>query len=75
MVCDGFTEEQAMSKKKTKKAGKKAPAAPLPKVEEADTTTVVTENQSVESDLPAVARRSIEAGNENASSDVERPDE
>jgi hypothetical protein len=64
-----------MSKKKARKAVKKATAAPPPKVEEGDTTIVAPVSQSIESDVPAVPRRSIEADNESLASDVERPDE
>jgi hypothetical protein len=64
-----------MSRKKARKAAKKATAAPPPIVEEGETTTAAPVSQSIESDVPAVARRSIEADNESQAGDVERLDE
>lgn len=64
-----------MSKKKARKSGKKATAQPPSKAEEGDTATAASESQSIESDVPGVSRRSIEADNESQSSDVERADE
>jgi hypothetical protein len=69
------TRSNPMPKKKPPKATKKVPAAPPPKIEEGDTGPATQVNQSIESDASPVARRSIEADNENMGGDVERLDE
>lgn len=66
-----------MPKKKARKAAKKAtaPLPPSPRVEEDVTPTAAPVSQSIESDVPAVARHSIEADNASQAGDVERLDE
>jgi hypothetical protein len=64
-----------MSKKKPPKAAKKANPAPPPEPKVDQTTPLVPPSQSIESDAPAIARRSLEADNENMGGDVERLDE
>jgi hypothetical protein len=80
MMCgrdDCLDEEQTMPKKKARKAAKKA-TAPLPpssRVEEDDAPPAAPVSQSIESDVPAIARHSIEADDASQSGDVERLDE
>lgn len=61
-----------MSKKKPPKSAKKVTPPSPPAVAENDATPAATANESVESDVPAAPRRSLEADNEGG--DVERLD-
>jgi hypothetical protein len=61
-----------MPKKKSRKAAKKTTPPQQPAVEEGDVSAIAAESQSVESDAPPTARRSIEADGEAAGGDVER---
>jgi hypothetical protein len=63
-----------MSKKKQPKI-KKAPSPPSAEPAPAVDNSAAPVSESIESDAPGVARRSIEADFEATSSDVERPAE
>ncbi|MDL2357644.1 MAG: hypothetical protein QFF03_20510 [Pseudomonadota bacterium] len=61
-----------MSRKKHVKTGKRVPPAPAADVKPDAAAPLVPAEQNVESDAPAVGRRSLEADDQDNVGDIER---